>query len=98
MMIASIVTSAYFSSKSKSVLFLHLLAALIEAPVWAQTQLWIPFATSDKLVPITAPGLRAIRKNSAGEHPGSIPYSDRSQYRGTRTATFSQVKSSSLVE
>jgi hypothetical protein len=45
MMIASVVTSASSLSKSKSVPFLFLLAALIAAPAWAQTQLGTLFGT-----------------------------------------------------
>jgi hypothetical protein len=55
MMIASIVTPRYSLSKSKSVLFLFLLAALIAAPAWTQTQLGTLFGivtdTSGAVVP-----------------------------------------------
>src|SRR6266576_5348088 len=45
MMIAWVVTSTSSLSKSKSVPFLFLLAALIAAPAWAQTQLGTLFGT-----------------------------------------------------
>src|SRR6267143_5713297 len=56
MMIASIGTSTYSLSKSKSVLFLFLLAALIPAPAWAQTQLGTLFGTVTDTSGAVVPG------------------------------------------
>jgi len=55
-MIASIGTSTYSLSKSKSVLFLFLLAALIPAPAWAQTQLGTLFGTVTDASGAVVPG------------------------------------------
>src|SRR5580704_7209656 len=80
MMIASIVTSTYPLSKSKRVLSLSLLAALIAAPAWAQTQLGALFGTvtdtSGAVVPgagisvenITTGLKRDGRTNTTGEY------------------------------
>src|SRR4029077_15010829 len=56
MMIASIVTSTYSLSKSKRVLFVSLLAALIAAPAWAQTQLGTLFGTVTDTSGAVVPG------------------------------------------
>src|SRR5580700_6398480 len=63
MMIASIVTSTYSLSKSKSVLFLFLLAALIAAPAWAQTQLGTLFGTVTDTSGAVVPGAEVSVEN-----------------------------------
>src|SRR5712664_2008241 len=63
MMIASIGTSTYSLSKSKSVLFLFLLAALIPAPAWAQTQLGILFGTVTDTSGAVVPGAEVSVEN-----------------------------------
>src|SRR5580693_8902240 len=63
MMIASIVTSAYSFSKSKSVLFVFLLAALIAAPAWAQTQLGTLFGTVTDTSGAVVPGAEVSVEN-----------------------------------
>src|SRR5580698_223648 len=63
MMIASIVTSAYSLSKSKSVLFLFLSAALIAAPAWAQTQLGTLFGTVTDTSGAVVPGAEVSVEN-----------------------------------
>src|SRR5580692_9033721 len=55
-MIAPMVISACSLSKSKSVLFLFLLAALIAAPAWAQTQLGTLFGTVTDTSGAVVPG------------------------------------------
>src|SRR5258706_10288434 len=63
MMIASIGTSTYSLSKSKSVLFLFLLAALIPAPAWAQTQLGTLFGTVTDTSGAVVPGAEVSVEN-----------------------------------
>jgi len=63
MMIASIVTSRYSLSKSKSVLFLFLLAALIATPAWAQTQLGTLFGTVTDTSGAVVPGAEVSVEN-----------------------------------
>jgi hypothetical protein len=63
MMIASIVTSTYSLSKSKRVLFLSLLAALIAAPAWAQTQLGTLFGTVTDTSGAVVPGAEVSVEN-----------------------------------
>src|SRR6201997_2211617 len=63
MMIAWIVTSTYSLSKSKSVLFLFLLAALIAAPAWAQTQLGTLFGTVTDTSGAVVPGAEVSVEN-----------------------------------
>jgi hypothetical protein len=63
MMIASAVTSTYSLSKSKSVLFLFLLAALIAAPAWAQTQLGTLFGTVTDTSGAVVPGAEVSVEN-----------------------------------
>src|SRR4029077_16234552 len=63
MMIASIVTSAYSLSKSKSVLFLFLSAALIAAPAWPQTQLGTLFGTVTDTSGAVVPGAEVSVEN-----------------------------------
>ncbi len=63
MMIASIGTSTYSLSKSKSVLFLFLLAALIAAPAWAQTQLGTLFGTVTDTSGAVVPGAEVSVEN-----------------------------------
>jgi hypothetical protein len=63
MMIASIVTSTYSLSKSKSVLFLFLLAALIATPAWAQTQLGTLFGTVTDTSGAVVPGAEVSVEN-----------------------------------
>src|SRR4029077_10109644 len=63
MMISSIVTSTYSLSKSKSVLFLFLLAALIAAPAWAQTQLGTLFGTVTDTSGAVVPGAEVSAEN-----------------------------------
>src|SRR5580700_3601744 len=63
MMIASIVTLAYSLSKSKSVLFLFLLAALIAAPAWAQTQVGTLFGTVTDTSGAVIPGAEVSVEN-----------------------------------
>jgi hypothetical protein len=63
MLIASIVTSAYSLSKSKSVLFLFLLAALIAAPAWAQTQVGTLFGTVTDTSGAVIPGAEVSVEN-----------------------------------
>jgi len=62
-MIASIGTSTYSLSKSKSVLFLFLLAALIAAPAWAQTQLGTLFGTVTDASGAVVPGAEVSVEN-----------------------------------
>src|SRR5580704_7876686 len=63
MMIASIVTSTYPLSKSKRVLSLSLLAALIAAPAWAQTQLGTLFGTVTDTSGAVVPGAEVSAEN-----------------------------------
>jgi hypothetical protein len=63
MMITSIVTSTYSLSKSKSVLFLFLLAAPIAAPGWAQTQLGTLFGTVTDTSGAVVPGAEVSVEN-----------------------------------
>ena len=63
MMIASIVTSTYSLSKSKSVLFLFSLAAILAAPAWAQTQLGILFGTVTDTSGAVVPGAEVSVEN-----------------------------------
>jgi hypothetical protein len=63
MMIASIVTSTYSLSKSKSVPFLFLLATLIAAPAWAQTQLGTLFGTVTDTSGAVVPGAEVSVEN-----------------------------------
>jgi hypothetical protein len=63
MMIASIVTSTYSLSKSKSALFLFLLAALVAAPAWAQTQLGMLFGTVTDTSGAVVPGAEVSVEN-----------------------------------
>src|SRR6201988_2066955 len=63
MMIAPIITSTYSLSKSKSVLFLFLLAALIAAPAWAQTQLGTLFGTVTDTSGAVVPGAEVSVEN-----------------------------------
>jgi hypothetical protein len=63
MMVASIGTSTYSLSKSKSVLFLFLLAALIPAPAWAQTQLGTLFGTVTDTSGAVVPGAEVSVEN-----------------------------------
>src|SRR5580704_18459257 len=63
MMIAPIVTSTYSLSKSKSVLFLFLLAVLIAAPAWAQTQLGTLFGTVTDTSGAVVPGAEVSVEN-----------------------------------
>src|SRR5260370_36998671 len=63
MIIASIGTSTYSLSKSKSVLFLFLLAALIPAPAWAQTQLGTLFGTVTDTSGAVVPGAAVSVEN-----------------------------------
>jgi hypothetical protein len=63
MMIASNVISTYSLSKSKSVLFLFLLAALIAAPAWAQTQLGTLFGTVTDTSGAVVPGAEVSVEN-----------------------------------
>src|ERR1700739_505365 len=63
MMIPSIVTSTYSLPKSKSVLFLFLLAALISAPAWAQTQLGALFGTITDTSGAVVPGAEVSVEN-----------------------------------
>jgi hypothetical protein len=63
MMIASIVTSTYSLSKSKSVLLLFLLAALIAVPAWAQTQLGMLFGTVTDTSGAVVPGAEVSVEN-----------------------------------
>jgi hypothetical protein len=67
MMIASIATSTYSLSKSKRVPLLFLLAALIAAPAWAQTQLGSLFGTVTDTSGAVVPGAEVSVENvSAG--------------------------------
>jgi hypothetical protein len=63
MMVASIVTSTYSLSKSKRVLFLFLLAALISVPAWAQTQLGVLFGTVTDASGAVVPGAEVSVEN-----------------------------------
>src|SRR5580704_12311758 len=63
MLIASIVTSAYSLSKSTSVLFLFLSAALIAGPGWAQTQLGMLFGTVTDTSGAVIPGAEVSVEN-----------------------------------
>ncbi len=63
MMIASIVTSTSSLSKSKSVLFLFLLTALIATPAWAQTQLGTLFGTVTDTSGAVVPGAEVSVEN-----------------------------------
>src|SRR6266550_3929718 len=63
MMIAWVVTSTSSLSKSKSVLFLFLLAALIAAPAWAQTQLGTLFGTVTDTSGAVVPGTEVSVEN-----------------------------------
>src|SRR6266550_5062867 len=63
MMIAWVVTSTSSLSKSKSVLFLFLLAALIAAPAWAQTQLGTLFGTVTDASGAVVPGAEVSVEN-----------------------------------
>src|ERR1700739_4354463 len=62
-MIAPMVISAYSLSKSKSVLFLFLLAALIAAPAWTQTQLGTLFGTVTDTSGAVVPGAEVSVEN-----------------------------------
>src|SRR6476659_2083169 len=63
MMIASIVSSTYSLSKSKSAPFLLLLAALIARPAWAQTQLGMLFGTVTDTSGAVVPGAAVSVEN-----------------------------------
>jgi len=63
MLIASIVTSTYSFSESKSALFLFLLAALIAAPALAQTQLGTLFGTVTDTSGAVVPGAEVSVEN-----------------------------------
>src|ERR1700746_1938641 len=63
MMIASIVTSTYPPSRSKSGLFVFLLAALTAAPAWAQTQLGTLFGTVTDTSGAVVPGAEVSVEN-----------------------------------
>src|SRR5258706_3801910 len=63
MMIALIVNSTYSLSKSKSVLFLFLLAVLNAAPAWAQTQLGTLFGTVTDTSGAVVPGAEVSVEN-----------------------------------
>jgi hypothetical protein len=63
MMIAWVVTSTSSLSKSKSVPFLFLLAALIAAPAWAQTQLGTLFGTVTDTSGAVVPGAEVSVEN-----------------------------------
>src|ERR1700746_2225 len=63
MMIASIVTSTYPPSRSKSGLFVFLLAALTAAPAWAQTQLGTLFGTVTDTSGAVVPGAEVSAEN-----------------------------------
>src|SRR6266576_1234960 len=63
MMIAWVVTSTSSLSKSKSVPFLFLLAALIAAPAWAQTQLGTLFGTVTDTSGAVDPGAEVSVEN-----------------------------------
>src|SRR4029077_7348340 len=62
-MISSIVTSTYSLSKSETVLFVCLLAALIAAPAWAQTQLGTLFGTVTDTSGAVVPGAEVSVEN-----------------------------------
>src|ERR1700746_1843673 len=63
MMIASIVTSTYPPSRSKSGLFVFLLAALTAAPAWAQTHLGTLFGTVTDTSGAVVPGAEVSVEN-----------------------------------
>src|SRR6201997_861552 len=63
MMIASMVISTYSLSKSNRVLFLFLLAALVAAPAWAQTQLGTLFGTVTDTSGAVVPGAEVSVEN-----------------------------------
>src|SRR5260370_6271034 len=63
MMIAWTVTSTYSVSKSKSVPFLFLLAALIAAPAWAQAQRGTLFGTVTDTSGAVVPGAEVSVEN-----------------------------------
>src|SRR6201981_370044 len=62
-MIAPMVISAYSLSKSKSVLFVFLLVALIAAPAWPQTQLGTLFGTVTDTSGAVVPGAEVSVEN-----------------------------------
>src|ERR1700739_4047314 len=62
-MIAPMVISAYSLSKSKSVLFVFLLVALIAAPAWPQTQLGTLFGTVTDASGAVVPGAEVSVEN-----------------------------------
>src|SRR6201982_3693853 len=64
-MIAPMVVSAYSHSKSKSVLFVFLLAALIAAPAWPQTQLGTLFGTVTDTSGAVVPGADVSVENAS---------------------------------
>src|SRR5580692_5778147 len=63
MMIASIATSTHSLSKCKSVLFFFLLAALVAASAWAQTQLGTLFGTVTDTSGAVVPGAEVSVEN-----------------------------------
>src|SRR6201982_4275315 len=62
-MIASIGTSTHSPSKSRNARFLFLLAALIAAPAWAQTQLGTLFGTVTDTSGAVVPGAEVSVEN-----------------------------------
>src|SRR5260370_40836026 len=63
MMIGSSVSSSYSLSKSKSVLVLFSLGAILAAPAWAQTQLGILFGTVTDTSGAVVPGAEVSVEN-----------------------------------
>src|SRR6201982_4313220 len=64
-MIAPMVISTYSLSKSKSVLFVFLLVALIAAPAWPQTQLGTLFGTVTDTSGAVVPGADVSVENAS---------------------------------